>query len=48
MVDMFKKIIKATSARKDQENLRIIIVNDPEVPERTDAILHKVASPVQS
>ncbi|MFQ5819264.1 MAG: aspartate/glutamate racemase family protein [Candidatus Heimdallarchaeota archaeon] len=45
-VDLFKKIIKATPAEKDQEHLRIIIVNDPQVPERTDAILHKGASPI--
>jgi len=45
-VDLFKKIIKATPAEKDQEHLRIIIVNDPQEPERTDAILHGGASPV--
>lgn len=45
-VDLFKKIIKATPAEKDQEHLRIIIVNNPQVPERTDAILHGGASPV--
>lgn len=45
-VDLFKKIIKATPAEKDQEHLRIIIVNDPQVPERTDAILYGGTSPV--
>ncbi len=45
-VDLFKKIIKATPAEKDQEHLRSIIVNDPQVPDRTEAILRGGISPI--
>jgi len=37
--DFFAKVIALTPARKDQEHLRIIIDNNPKIPDRTDAIL---------
>jgi len=37
--DLFLKIIKATPAKKDQEHLRIVVDNNPAIPDRTSAIL---------
>jgi len=38
-IDLFYKIIKLTPAEKDQDHLRIIIDNNPKIPDRTAAIL---------
>jgi aspartate racemase len=43
--DLFKKIIKNTSAKIDQDHLRIIIDNNPKIPDRTKAILLGGPSP---
>ena len=40
-IDLFYKIIKFTPAEKDQDHLRIIIDNNPKIPDRTAAILGK-------
>ena len=45
-IDLFYKIIKFTPAEKDQEHLRIIIDNNPKIPDRTAAILGKGESPL--
>lgn len=45
-LDCFSKIIKNTPARKDQDHLRVVIDSNPEVPDRTAAILGKGQSPV--
>lgn len=45
-IDLFYKIIKFTPAEKDQEHLRIIIDNNPKIPDRTAAILGKGEDPV--
>ena len=45
-VDLFLKIIKATPAQRDQDHLRIIIDNNPQIPDRTEAILGKGLSPL--
>lgn len=37
-LDLFHKIIKLTPAEKDQDHFRIIIDNNPKIPDRTDAI----------
>lgn len=42
----FQKIIQYTSADKDQDHLKIIILNSPEIPDRTDAIIINQESPV--
>lgn len=39
-VDLFDRIVRATPARRDQEHIPILIVNDPAIPDRTQAILH--------
>jgi len=36
---LFMEIIKATPAKKDQDHLRIIIDNNPKIPNRTLACL---------
>lgn len=43
---LFVKIIKATRADKDQDHFRIIIDNNPKIPDRTAAILGRGESPV--
>lgn len=45
-IDLFYKIIKSTPAGKDQEHLRIIIDNNPKIPDRTAAILGKGEDPL--
>ncbi len=37
--DLFLKVIKSTPAKKDQDHLRIIVDNNPQIPDRTAAIL---------
>ena len=37
----FAKVIALTPARSDQDHLRIVIDNNPKIPERTEAILTK-------
>jgi aspartate racemase len=44
-VDFFAKLVKATPAKIDQEHLRILIDNNPKVPNRNDAIAGKGPSP---
>jgi aspartate racemase len=43
--DLFNQIVHLTPARNDQDHLHILINNDPEVPDRTEAILHGGPSP---
>jgi aspartate racemase len=38
-VDFFAKVIALTPANRDQDHLRIIIYNNPKIPDRTEAIL---------
>ena len=45
-IDLFCKIIKFTPAEKDQDHLRIIIDNNPKIPDRTAAILGKGEDPL--
>lgn len=40
-VDFFAKVIALTAAKKEQNHLRIIIDNNPKIPDRTEAILTK-------
>ena len=37
--ELFYRIIKETPAKKDQEHIRIIVDNNPKIPDRTAAIL---------
>lgn len=44
-VDFFAKLVRATAAERDQDHLRIVIDNDPSVPDRTAAIEGRGDSP---
>ena len=39
-VDLFDRIVRATPAQRDQDHIPLLIVNDPAIPDRTQAILH--------
>jgi aspartate racemase len=43
--ELFYRIVKETSAKKDQDHLRIIIDNNPKIPDRTEAIMNRGPSP---
>lgn len=38
-LDLFEKILRLTPAQRDQDHLRIIIDNNPKIPDRSPAIL---------
>ncbi len=44
-VDFFAKLVAATYAERDQDHLRIVIDNDPTVPDRTAAVEGRGPSP---
>lgn len=44
-IDIFEKIVQATSAKKDEDHIRIIVDNHPKMPSRQDAILKGTESP---
>lgn len=44
--DLFTKIIHLTDAKMDSEHIHIIIDNNPQIPDRTSAILHGTESPL--
>ncbi len=39
-IELFAQIVRRTRATKDRDHLRVIIDNNPKVPDRTRAILH--------
>jgi aspartate racemase len=45
-VDLFEKIVKSTPAARDQDHLRIIIDNNPQIPSRRLAITRGTESPL--
>jgi len=45
-VEIFHRIVKATPAKRDQDHLRIIIDNNPKIPDRTAAILGRGRNPL--
>jgi aspartate racemase len=45
-LELFGKIVRLTGARTDQEHLRILVDNNPKIPNRTLAIQGKGPSPV--
>lgn len=44
--DLFTKIIRCTPASTDQEHVKIIIYNNPQIPSRIDAITKETESPL--
>jgi aspartate racemase len=45
-IDLYRKILKETKVKKDQDHLRILIDNNPKIPDRTLAIKKKGPSPL--
>jgi aspartate racemase len=46
-VAFFNRLVRGTRARKDADHLRILIDNNPQVPDRTAAVLGYGPSPVE-
>lgn len=44
--ELFCRIIKSTPAKKDQGHIRIIVDNNPKIPDRTEAIIYGSKSPL--
>lgn len=45
-VELFSRIVNNTDAKRDDEHVKIVIINDPTIPDRTRYILGKGESPV--
>ncbi len=45
-VDAFSKLVSNTQASKDQEHIPVIIVSIPDIPDRTENIIHHGPSPL--
>jgi aspartate racemase len=45
-IDFFSRIVKGTRVKKDQDHLRVLIDNNPKIPNRTLAIQGKGPSPL--
>lgn len=43
--DLFRKMIEETDAARDQDHVHVIIDNNTEIPDRTEALLHGGPSP---
>ncbi|MFV0480766.1 MAG: aspartate/glutamate racemase family protein [Campylobacteraceae bacterium] len=46
-VDMFDKFVKLTDAKKDQDHIPLLISSIPDVPDRTEAMLHGGKDPLK-
>lgn len=44
--DAFEKLVASTPARKDQEHIPVIVASLPDIPDRTENIIHSGASPL--
>jgi len=44
-VDFYQKLIAATPAKQDQDHLKVVIVSDPRIPDRTAAIFGRGPDP---
>ena len=44
--DLFFRIIRATPVEKDQDHVKVIIYSNPQIPDRTEAILYSGPNPV--
>ena len=45
-VELFKRVVLKTPAKRDQDHLRIIIYNNSKIPDRTAYILGKGENPL--
>jgi aspartate racemase len=46
-VDFFQKLVEATPAARDRDHIPVLIYSIPQIPDRTDAILHGGPSPLE-
>lgn len=44
-VDLYDKIVKATPAKTDQEHIKLVVEQNPQIPDRTAALLHGGVDP---
>jgi aspartate racemase len=44
--DLFFRIIRATPVENDQDHVKVIIYSNPQIPDRTEAILYSGSNPV--
>jgi aspartate racemase len=44
--ELFRRIIKATPAEKDQDHIRVVIYSNPKIPDRTAAIINAGTNPL--
>ena len=44
--DLYRKIIKETGAKRDQDHIKTIIISDPQIPDRTEYIVGQGESPL--
>ncbi|GAI00529.1 unnamed protein product, partial [marine sediment metagenome] len=47
-IDFLSKIISLTPAKKDQEHLNMIVYMNPQIPDRTSAIINNKESPTKA
>jgi aspartate racemase len=47
-IDFLNKVISLTPAKKDQEHLNMIVYMNPQIPDRTEAILKNEESPAKA
>lgn len=45
-VEIFSRIVSMTAAKNDSEHMRIIILNNSKIPDRTDSILFNKETPI--
>jgi aspartate racemase len=45
-VDFYARLVRATPAQRDQEHMPVVIMSDPQIPDRSDAIMHRTTRPV--
>ena len=43
-----QEIVNLTPAQKDQEHIPFIVINNPQIPDRTQALLYNGESPIPS
>lgn len=46
--ELFRRVVLYTYAQTDQEHIKMCILNDPSIPDRTDYILRNGKSPLQA
>jgi len=44
-VDFMEKVVKLTEARRDQDHIKMIVEQNPQIPDRTEHLLHQGTDP---